>query len=184
MFIVFSTFLENRCHVGQNKCLIVWLPPSPVVKDSVAECCSCPVTASILQGWSMQQSGWAAGLCFNSQVTLQGGRGQGGSSCPSPTGQLYVQTCWSAGAAGLVSGVTRVLCCLHGRSRCCQVQGQVCTSPSIMDVLTVLWKPSCSAVLTSLGQMQDILLTVAPKQLCSFARSQACSKQLNLKVKE
>lgn len=65
-------------------------------------------------------------LWFDSQVTLQCGRqqGEGVSSWPSPRRQAVPAELLVPGSRGLVSEVTPVLCCLRGRSRCCQMEGR------------------------------------------------------------
>lgn len=128
------------------------MPPSPVAEDSVVVCGSCLGAASIPQGWSMQP------LWVNSQVTLQCGRHRvKGRRVLGllPRDSLYLQSCCSTGAAG---SVPEVMCVL-----CCQMEGRDGTSPSIMDVLTVLCKPSCSGIFTSLGWIQNITVDSSSK---------------------
>lgn len=51
LIFVFSSSPEHTCHVRQNT--IVLFSNVDDIKDSVVVCCSCLLTASILQGWSV-----------------------------------------------------------------------------------------------------------------------------------
>lgn len=178
---------------------------STMAKDCVVACCSCLMHPSGTERAGFWVRCWPP--WFNSQVTFcrvvdSGVKQQVSLSSPKrccltadllvcPQLHLPSTSMKSASCKSSVFGVwghacvvlpilSRITSCAEPRLFFALARSRFVPCRPIMNMLTVLWKPSCLVIFTSPRWIQNILLTVVAKlRLCSFARSQAHSKQLN-----
>ena len=151
--------------------------PSAAAEDGADGCCSCPRTSSTLQGWATSPLG---PLGRNSQATFHGGVKEQGSWPPPPRRCRPFHPL--PRKAILVffgrSGVFGVEPCALARGRSLHCRDG--TAECVADRRPALGNAGCLVVLAARRHARSTVLAAAAKLgLCSCARSQVHSKQLN-----